>query len=343
MRPPDGYSVAPGSVCRLKRSLYGLKHASRQWNQELTSKLVAYGFSQSTNDHCLFICGSGADFVALLIYVDDVLLTGPSMDLLTDVKLHLDGLFSIKDLGAARFFLGLQIARSDVWSSPSSKQLSQDSGAALFDAEPYRRLVGRLLYLGFTRPDISYCVQQLSQIIQHPCEGHWHAALHVVRYLKGTPTTGLFFPASNSFQLRAFCDADWATCSDSCRSLTGFCVFLGDALVSWKTKKQPTVSRSSAEAEYRIHAPVPLFCDNKAALHIMANPVFHERTKHLEIDWHIVHNQYKSGFVAPSFVRSRDQLADIFTKSLSGPNFLSLLRKLPLFALPPSSPCGGVL
>ncbi|KAL0373953.1 UNVERIFIED_CONTAM: Retrovirus-related Pol polyprotein from transposon RE1 [Sesamum radiatum] len=204
-------------------------------------------------------------------------LTGPSMDLLTDVELHLDGLFTIKDLGAARFFLGLQIARSDVGlhlhqskyihdivsdaglldaksvTTPFSLglKLSQDSGAALFDPEPYRRLVGRLLYLGFTRPDISYCVQQLSQFIQQPCEGHSRAALHVVRYLKGTPTTGLFFPASNSFQLRAFCDADWATCSDSRRSLTGFCVFLGDALVFWITKNNPLCPSSLAEAEHR--------------------------------------------------------------------------------------------
>ncbi|KAL0463707.1 UNVERIFIED_CONTAM: Retrovirus-related Pol polyprotein from transposon RE2 [Sesamum latifolium] len=293
------------------------------------------------------------------------------------------------DLGAAHFFLGLQIARSDAGLHlhqskyihdiisdaglleaksvttpfPLGLKLSQEAGAVLLDPEPYRRLVGRLLYLGFTRSDISYCVQQLSQFIHHPCEAHWRAALHVVRYLKGSPTMGLFFPSSSSFQLRAFCDADWASCSDSRRSLTGFCVFLGDALVSWKTKKQPTVSRSSAEAEYRsmgatvcelrwisyllqdfalsVHTPVPLFCDNKAALHIMANPVFHERTKHLEINCYIVRDQYKLGFVAPSFVRGRDQLADVFTKSLSGPLFLSFLRKLPLFALPPSSPCGG--
>ncbi|KAL0373919.1 UNVERIFIED_CONTAM: Retrovirus-related Pol polyprotein from transposon RE1 [Sesamum radiatum] len=205
---------------------------------------------------------------------------------------------------------GLQTAKAATTPLPQGIKLCANGGAALSDPEPYRRLVGRLLYLGFTRPDISYGVQQLSQFLQHPCESHWQAALHIVRYLKGTPHTGLFFPSSNSLTLQAFCDADWASCLDSRRSVTGFCVFLGTALISWKTKKQATVSRSSAEAEYRsmgatvcelqwisyllhdfgipVSTPIPMFCDNQAALHIMANPVFHERTKHLDIDCHIV-------------------------------------------------------
>ncbi|KAL0360716.1 UNVERIFIED_CONTAM: Retrovirus-related Pol polyprotein from transposon RE1 [Sesamum radiatum] len=391
MHPPEGYDVPQGHVCKLNRSLYGLKQASRQWNQEFTSKLLVFGFVQSSNDHCLFTMGSQHTFVALLIYVDDVLITSPSVSLITGVKNYLDGLFTIKDLGVARYFLGLQIARSPAGTSvtqtkyitdiirdtglinaksvttpfPQHIKLSANGGAALSDPEPYRRLVGRLLYLGFTRPDISYGVQQLSQFLQHPCESHLHAALHLVRYLKGTPTSGLFFPCSSSFQLQAFCDADWASCVDSRKSISGFCIFFGPSLISWKSKKQATVSRSSAEAEYRsmgatvcellwisyllrdfgvpLHVPIPLFCDNKAALHITANPVFHERTKHLDIDCHIVRNQYKLGFIAPSFVRGKEQVADIFTKSLPASSFLFLLSKLALFSLDPSPACGGVL
>ncbi|KAL0327700.1 UNVERIFIED_CONTAM: Retrovirus-related Pol polyprotein from transposon RE2 [Sesamum angustifolium] len=156
------------------------------------------------------------------------------------------------------------------------------------------RLVGRLLYLGFTRPDISFATQQLSQFLQHPRSSHWDAALHVLRYLKGTSSLGLFFSAQNSLQPTVYTDASWASCPESRRSITGFCIFLGSSLVSWKTKRQSTVSRSSAEAEYRsmgavvcellwlsylLHAlhipfstPVPFWCDNQAAIHITPTP-----------------------------------------------------------------------
>ncbi|KAL2253231.1 UNVERIFIED_CONTAM: Retrovirus-related Pol polyprotein from transposon RE2 [Sesamum indicum] len=389
MTAPEGYSVPPGHACLLKRSLYGWKQASRQWNAEFTRGLEKFGFRQSGHDHCLFFKALPSGFIGLLVYVDDVLLMAPSLDLISQVKVYLDGLFSIKDLGCARYFLGLQIARSAAGTSitqskyihdiirdcglqsakpvatplPSGIKLHSTSGAPLADPERYRRLVGRLLYLCFTRPDISHSVQQLSQFIQTPCQSHWRAVLHLVRYLSSCPDLGLFFPSSNSLQLQAFCDADWGACLDSRCSLTGFAIFLGPALISWKTKKQSTVSRSSAEAEYRsmaatscelqwiayllkdfgvsVTVPIPFHCDNQAAIHIMANPVFHERTKHLDIDCHVVRNCYKSGFIQPVFVRSRDQVADLFTKSLPKLSFSGLLGKLGLFAVTPSPTCGG--
>ncbi|KAL0411138.1 UNVERIFIED_CONTAM: Retrovirus-related Pol polyprotein from transposon RE2, partial [Sesamum latifolium] len=308
-----------------------------------------YGFTQSCHDHCLFSVGSDYQFIALLVYVDDVLVVSPSLDLIASVKQYLHRLFTIKDLEIARYFLGLQIARSEVGISltqskyihdiltdtgllsaksvtsplPQGVKLCSTSGSLLPDPE----LIGRLLYLGFTCPDISYGVQQLSQYLLHPCQNHWNAALHLLRYLGG------------------------------------FCVFLGPMLISWKSKKQNTVSRSSVEAEYRSLAatvcelqwvsymlpalgvsyplPIPLYCDNKAALHIMANPVFHERTKHLDIDCHVIQNQYRAGIVLPSFICSKEQLADLFTKNLSGPSFASLLSKIDLFSLSLGPPCGG--
>ncbi|KAL0395484.1 UNVERIFIED_CONTAM: Retrovirus-related Pol polyprotein from transposon RE1 [Sesamum latifolium] len=381
MSTPDGYPVQPGNMYKLKRSLYGLKQASRQWNQEFTLKLAEFGFTQSVHDHCLFIKAAQDGFLALLVYVDDILAMGPSESLIMEVKSYLDALFTIKDLGYVKYFLGLEVARSpdgmsvtqhkyavDIISDtgmtaassvstplPPRIKLTSDSDALFREPNKYRRLIGRLLYLGFMRPDISFAVHQLSQFLQRPTEQHWHVALHVVRYLKGTPTAGLFFSSSNSFQLTAYVDADWGACVDSRRSVSGYCVFLGSSLISWKTKKQNTVSRSSAEAEYRAMAagvcelqwisyiladfripvttPIPFWCDNQAALHMTANPVFHERTKHLDIDCHVVRDKYKDGFISPSFISSKLQLADIFTKALSEPSFHSLLSKLGLLSL----------
>ncbi|KAL2235782.1 UNVERIFIED_CONTAM: Retrovirus-related Pol polyprotein from transposon RE2 [Sesamum indicum] len=235
------------------------------------------------------------------------------------------------------------------------KLSSQDSDP-LPDPSRYRRLVGRLLYLNLTRPDLSYSVQQLSQYLQTPCQIHWEAAVHLVKYLRGCADTGLFFPLQNKLNLIAFSDADWGGCLQTRKSLTGFCVFLGETPISWKTKKQVTVSRSTAEAEYRSLAstvcelvwinymlqefeieaglPIPLFCDNKGAIHITANPVFHKRTKHLDIDCHIVREKFKQGLVLPTHVKATDQVADIFTKSLPAPAFQVMKSKLKLMSLP---------
>ncbi|KAL0368329.1 UNVERIFIED_CONTAM: Retrovirus-related Pol polyprotein from transposon RE2 [Sesamum calycinum] len=284
-------------------------------------------------------------FLALLVYIDDILVMGPSKSLIMEVKSYLDALFTIKDLGYVKYFLGLEVARSPDGMSitqhkyvvdiildtgmttassvltplPTGIKLTSKSGAMLREPNKYRKLIGRLLYLGFTRPDISFAVKQLSQYLQRPTEQHWHAALHVVHYLKGTPTTCLFFPSLNTFQLTTYVDADWGVCVDSRRSVTSYYVFLGSSLISWKTKKQNIVSRSSAEA----------------ALHKTANPVFHERTKHLDIDCHVVREKYKDGFISPSFISSKLQLADIFTKSLSGPSFQSVLSELGLLSVSP--------
>ncbi|KAL2228577.1 UNVERIFIED_CONTAM: Retrovirus-related Pol polyprotein from transposon RE2 [Sesamum indicum] len=382
MTPPEGYAVQPGMVCKLHKSLYGLKQASRQWNHEFTQKLSAFEFLQSAHDNCLFIKLTSGGFLALLVYVDDILIMGPAEGLIIEVKAYLDDLFTIKDLGYAKYFLGLEIARSSDGMSvtqrkyisdiitdtgmtdahpvltplPHGIKFSSELGSPVPDPEKYRRLIGRLLYLGFTRPDLSFAVQQLSQFLQHPTDQHWSAALHVVKYLKGSLTNGIFFPSSSNFQLAAYTDADWGSCMDTRRSVTGFCIFLGSSLISWKTKKQHTVSRSSAEAEYRamatsvcelqwisfllkdfqisVSTPIPFWCDNQAALHITANPVFHERTKHLDIDCHVVRDKYKEGFILPSFISNNLQVADVFTKSLPSAAFLKFMSKLGLLRPP---------
>lgn len=387
MQVPPGYDKAEvGQVCKLQRSLYGLKQAGRQWNKELTASLLSQGFKQSSFDHCLFTKGTGDTFIALLVYVDDCLIASPSAALISSLRHYLDKKFTIKDLGDVKYFLGIEVARTDtgmmltqhkfitdiisdtglqdakVAGSPyiQGVKLTADMGQPLQDVESYRRLVGRLLYLSMTRPDISYAVQQLSQFMQAPRTMHLKAALTVVKYLKGTSFIGLFLPATNDLKIRAFSDADWATCTDSRRSITGYCIFLGTSLVSWKTKKQSTVSRSSAESEYRAMAttvcelqwltslltdfhisvvkPIPLHCDNKAAIHIAANPVFHERTKHIDIDCHVVRNQIQAGLIHTPYLPSSLQLADMFTKTLPSHSYHDFVSKLGLvdFSSPPA-------
>ncbi|KAL6313098.1 hypothetical protein AAG906_021157 [Vitis piasezkii] len=301
-----------------------------------------------------------------VLYVDDIIVASNNKIVADNLKNSLNKSFKLKDLGNLKYFLGLEVARSlkgsrqtrenMLWNfyleagylgcKPAktpmqpNMQLSQDDGELLTDPSMYRRLIGKLIYLTITRPDLTYSVNKLSQFL-------------ILQYIKGSPSKGIFFSASSSLQLKAFSDSDWAACPDSRKSVTGFCIFLGDSLISWKSKKQRTVSRSSAEAEYRAMAhvtceltwliallkdlgvphtqPALLYCDNQAALHIAANPVFHERTKHIEIDCHIVREKIQTGMLKTLHVASQHQLADILTKPLFPDQFNSLIDKMGMY------------
>lgn len=195
----------------------------------------------------------------------------------------------------------------------------------------------------------------LSQFMHIPRVPHFDAATRILRYLKGSISHGILFPTSSALTLTAYTDSDWASCPMTRRSTTGYFITLGGNPVSWRTKKQSVVSRSSAEAEYRamasttcellwlqtllrdlavpLSSPITLYCDNQAALHIARNPIFHERSKHIEIDCHLVRDRVQQGLLQLHHIASADQIVDIFTKALGVEQFGYLWSKLGILSL----------
>jgi hypothetical protein len=250
------------------------------------------------------------------------------------VKTRLSDQFLISDLGPLSYFLGIEISFTPEGFFLSQENYIQDlldrasltdhqtaetpmelnvhlmptDGEPLEEPTRYRHIVGSLVYLGVTRPDISYSVHILSQYVSAPTQIHYNHLLRVLRYLRGTISRHLFFPHFSSLQPQAYCDATWASDPSDHRSLSVYCVFLGGSLIAWNTKKQIAVSRSSAEAELRaialvtaevtwprwlledfdvsISMPTPLLSDNTGAISIARDPIKYELTKHIGVDAH---------------------------------------------------------
>ena len=231
---------------------------------------------------------------------------------------------------------------------------SATEGQLISDATTYRSLAGALQYLAIMRPDIAYAVQQVCLHMHAPRDIHLSMLKRILRYVKGTRHLGLQLRAMDSPVITAYSDADWAGCPDTRRSTSGFCVFFGGSLVSWSSKRQTTVSRSSAEAEYRaianavaecswlrhllgeLHCKVPTatvaFCDNISSVYMSRNPVHHRRTKHIELDIHFVREKVAIGELRVTHVPSARQLADVFTKGLPSVLFFDFRDSLSVMA-----------
>jgi len=368
MEIPPGFAnnQTAGKVCRLKKSLYGLKQSPRAWFDRFRRAVCGMGYTQCNGDHTVFYKHRGSFITVMAVYVDDIVITGDDVEEIRYLKENLGKAFEVKDLGPLKYFLGIEIARSPkgivlsqrkyvldlltetgmLGCRPSSTpidrnhQISAESRDS-FNKETYQRLVGRLIYLCHTRPDISYAVSVVSRYMHDPRTGHMELVHRILRYLKGTPGRGLWFKKNMHLDLEGFCDADWASSRDDRRSTSGYCVFVGGNLVSWRSKKQAVVARSTAEAEYRAMAlslcemlwlkdllkelrvlrneTMMLHCDNVAAINIANNPVQFDRTKHVEIDRFFIKEKLDSGALRLEYVKSRSQLADCFTKGL-GPS-----------------------
>ncbi|KAG7559386.1 Reverse transcriptase RNA-dependent DNA polymerase [Arabidopsis thaliana x Arabidopsis arenosa] len=348
MTPPPGLEnlVASGKVLRLRKAIYGLKQSPRAWYHKLSSTLKANGFKKSESDHTLFTLQNDQGIVVVLIYVDDLIISGSNKEGIKSIKTSLHNAFDIKDLGVLKYFLGIEVCRSPEGLFLSQRKYTLDLlkltgklGAKPVSTplepgykvnrkgekddrpyhcpEQYRRLVGKLIYLTYTRPDISFAVNQVSQHMKEPTVYHWSMVDRILKYLKGSPGQGIWMGKNSSTEIVGYCDADYGGDRNDRHSTTGFCTFIGGNLVTWKSKKQKVVSCSSAEAEYRAmkkltneltwlkallkdfgieqKTPITFHCDNQAAIHIANNPVFHERTKHVEIDCHKTREKIEDG------------------------------------------------
>ena len=221
---------------------------------------------------------------------------------------------------------------------------------ALTDKGRYQRLVGRLIYLSHTRPDISYAVSVVSQFMHAPSEEHMEAVYRILRYLKSVPRKGLLFSKNGISNIEGYTNSDWAGDQTTKRSTFGYFTFVEGNLVTWKSKKQKVVARSSVEAEFRGMAhgvcellwirnilrdlgieyatPMNLYCDNKAAIQIAQNPVQHDCTKHVEVDRHFIKENLDEKIIQFPFIQSESQLVDILTKAVSGKVFHGINDKL---------------
>ncbi|KAG8479954.1 hypothetical protein CXB51_025047 [Gossypium anomalum] len=275
---PPGFEGSKGQVCKLKKSLYGLKQSPRAWFNRFAKAMTSRHYTQGQADHTLFYKYSdNGKCCILIVYVDDIILTGDDSIEIERIKEFLSLEFQLKDLGNLRYFLGMEIARSKAGISISQRKyvldllsevgllgckpaetpmepnlkLGTDKDGEEVDRRRYQRLVGKLIYLSHTRPDIAFGVSVISQFMHAPREKHLEAAYRILRYLKGTPGKGLHFKKDVNRSIEIYIDADWAGAVNDRRSTSGYCSYVWGNLVTWRSKKQSVVARSSAESEYR--------------------------------------------------------------------------------------------
>ncbi|KAJ9545443.1 hypothetical protein OSB04_025150 [Centaurea solstitialis] len=367
---PEGFvdRTKPNHVYILDKALYGLKQAPVPDN----------GFYKGKIDPTLFIKTEGDDILLVQIYVDDIIFGSTNSDMCTWFSDLMTTRFEMSMLRELSFFLGLQViqkpdgilinqskyigdllkrfhmATSSVAKTPmtSGTLIGADPKGKPVDQKTYRAIIGSLLYLTASRPDIMFATCFCARFQANPKESHMMAVKRILRYLKGTPNRGLWYPKESGFELVAFSDADHGGCQLDRKSTSGHVQFLGDKLVSWGSKKQHCVSTSTAEAEYVAAASccsqvlwmrtqlrdygynfnhIPIYCDSKSAIAITCNPVQHTRTKHIDIRYHFIKDHVERGTIELYFVNTEYQLADLFTKPLDEKRFNFLISKLGMF------------
>ncbi|WVZ90441.1 hypothetical protein U9M48_036743 [Paspalum notatum var. saurae] len=365
VRQPPGFESArfPDRVYKLRKALYGLKQAPRAWYARLKSFLLKFGFVMGSVDKTLFLLSRGGDILIVQIYIDDIIFGGSSHALVSSFAEQMSRKFEMSLMGELQFFLGLQIKQgfegtfvhqakytrdilkkfnmddSKPMTTPMSTNtaLDADEDGEAVDQKEFRGMIGSLLYLTATRPDIQFAVCLCARYQASPRTSHRQA--------------GLWYSSGSSLFLRGFSDADHAGCRIDRKSTSGTCQLLGTSLVSWSSRKQASVSLSTTEAEYIAAASccsqllwmkatlsdfglrfgkIPLLVDSTSAISVAKNPVLHSRTKHIDVRFHFLRDHYEKGDIDLVHVASENQLADIFTKPLEFGAFVRLRGELGL-------------
>ncbi|GKC92187.1 retrovirus-related pol polyprotein from transposon TNT 1-94 [Tanacetum coccineum] len=350
----------------------------------LSSFLISNDFSKGSVDPTLFIRRECNDLLQVQIYVDDIIFAASTPELCDLFAKIMCSKFKMSMMGKISFFLGLQISQSprgifinqskyaleslkkygfescDPVDTPmvEKSKLDEDKEGKAVDPSHYRGMIGTLLYLTASRPDLQFAICMCARYQARPTEKHLNAVKRIFRYLKGTVHRGLWYPKDSSFALTAFADADHAGCQDTRRSTSGSIQLLGDRLVSWSSKRQKSAAISSTEAEYIALSgccaqvlwmrsqltdygfgfnKIPMYCDNKSAIALCCNNVQHSRSKHIDIRFHFIKEHVENGVIELYFVNTEYQLADIFTKALGRERIEFLINKLGMRSFTPET------
>ncbi|GJU30883.1 putative ribonuclease H-like domain-containing protein [Tanacetum coccineum] len=347
-----------------EEALYGLHQAPRAWYATLSAFLEKSGYKRGTIDKTLFIKRDKKDIMLVQVYVDAIIFGSTKKSWCDEFEALMKSRFQMSSMGELTFFLGLQVKQKEdgifisqdkyvaeilkkfdfmsvkTASTPieTQKPLVKDEEAADVDVHLYRSMIGSLMYLTASRPDIMFAVCACSRFQVTPKTSHLHAVKRIFRYLKGKPKLGLWYPRVSAFDLEAYSDSDYAGANLDRKSTTGGCQFLGRRLISWQCKKQTIVATSTTEAEYVAAANccgqvlwiqnqmldygfnflnTKIYIDNESTICIVKNPVFHSKTKHIEIRHHFIRDAYEKKLIQVLKIHTDDNVADLLTKAFN--------------------------
>ncbi|BBG92676.1 multidrug resistance-associated protein 9, partial [Prunus dulcis] len=365
---PPGFVVQDKEdrVYRLKKALYGLKQAPRAWYEEINSYFTAAGFQKSPSEATLYVKAAESGILIVSLYVDDIIYTGSSEELVMSFKTEMMKRYEMTDLGLLHHFLGLGVIQAEPYiflhqkkyartlldkfglkdckavSTPlaMNEKLSKEDGSEQADEKVYRQIVGSLLYLTATRPDIMFAASLLARYMHGPTKKHMGTAKRVLRYIQGTLDYGIAYEKGKEAMLVGYCDSDWSGCEDDMRSTSGYAFILDQSSVALSTAEAEYVSAAEATAqavwlrfvlsdfgEEQVEA-TPILCDNTSAIAITKNPVHHHRTRHISRRFHFIRDALQNGEIDLLYCRTGEQNADIFTKALARNRFEYLRSKL---------------